>query len=184
MASGAPQNTVDFVMGCHQQLSDLLTSLAEESQSSKQPGSPYPDANAPIGSPPFSEGGMVNDDAMNVDDDYTPQEGGPMGTESDNSSDHDVNSSVIFKIPEETLNATPDPGSESGSGSSQLGDNDGFLASDEDFPPYGGGDLPEIITQLQKQLAETLSLQHYLAWIGSNGTVKAYNAHAQGQKAS
>jgi hypothetical protein len=134
-----------------------------------------------------------------------------MGTESDNQSDYEVDSSVIFRrIPEETLNATPDPGSEFGSGSSQLGDNDGFLASDEDFPPYGssyrpsggsgGGDLPDIIIQLQKQLlkdytlppcpdhppwqhtlsrAETLSLQHYLAWIGSNGTVKAYNAHAQ-----
>jgi hypothetical protein len=26
---------------------------------------------------------------------------------------------------------------------------------------------------------ETLSLKHYLAWSGSHGTVKAYNAHAQ-----
>jgi hypothetical protein len=60
--------------------------------------------------------------------------------------------------------------------------------------------LPEIIVQLQKQLlkgytlppcptlapgqqtlsqAEILSLQHYIAWTESNGTVKAYNAHAQ-----
>jgi hypothetical protein len=57
-----------------------------------------------------------------------------------------------------------------------------------------------VIIQLQKQLlgdytlppcpvepprqytlskSETLSLQHYLAWSGSHGTVKAYNAHAQ-----
>jgi hypothetical protein len=43
IASGAPQNTVDFVQSCHQKLSELLTSLSEESQSSKQPGSPYPD---------------------------------------------------------------------------------------------------------------------------------------------
>ena len=70
-------------------------------------------------------------------------------------------------------------------------------------PPSGGnnsGNLPEIIIRLQKQLlkgytlppcptlapvkhtlsmAEILSLQHYLAWTESYGTVKAYSAHAQ-----
>ena len=70
-------------------------------------------------------------------------------------------------------------------------------------PPSGGGNsgnLPEIIIQLQKQLlkgytlppcptqapgqhthsqTEILSLKHYLAWTESNGTVKAYIAHAQ-----
>ena len=69
--------------------------------------------------------------------------------------------------------------------------------------PRGGnnsGNLPEIIIRLQKQLlkgytlppcptlapvkhtlsrAEILSLQHYLAWTESYGTVKAYSAHAQ-----
>ena len=61
-------------------------------------------------------------------------------------------------------------------------------------------DIPDVVIQLQKQLLgkytlpspplnapllptlskeETLSLQHYLAWTESHGTVKAYNAHAQ-----
>jgi hypothetical protein len=43
IASGAHQNTVDWVQSCHYQLEELLDSLAEESQSSRQPGSPYPD---------------------------------------------------------------------------------------------------------------------------------------------
>jgi hypothetical protein len=42
-ASGAHQDSVDLVQGCHYQTSLLLNSLAEESQSSKQSGSPYPD---------------------------------------------------------------------------------------------------------------------------------------------
>ena len=80
---------------------------------------------------------------------------------------------------------------------------DSALYEAEYEPPSGGensGNLPEIIIQLQKQLlkgyvlppcptlapaehslsrAEILSLQHYLAWTESHGTVKAYNAHAQ-----
>src|ERR1700733_5830854 len=62
-------------------------------------------------------------------------------------------------------------------------------------------DLPEVIKTLQKQLlsgythpnhpsidnprghpltpAETLSLKHYIAWVDSRGTVKAYSRHAQ-----
>jgi hypothetical protein len=64
----------------------------------------------------------------------------------------------------------------------------------------GNEDLPDIIIQLQKKLlkgytlplsspeapsqhtlsrAETLSIQHYLAWTETHGTVKAYGAHAQ-----
>ncbi|KAH9083940.1 hypothetical protein EDB83DRAFT_2309815 [Lactarius deliciosus] len=71
ISSGAHQNTVDLVQSCHYQLAELLNSLAEESQPSRQPGSPYPDdlANAPIGSPPFPEGGIGSDDAMMVDGD-------------------------------------------------------------------------------------------------------------------
>jgi hypothetical protein len=73
-----------------------------------------------------------------------------------------------------------------------LGSNEAFIPSD--------GHIPDVVIQLQKQLlgdcklppcpvgppqehalsgSETLSLQHYLAWSDSHGTVKAYNAHAQ-----
>jgi hypothetical protein len=41
-ASGAQQDTIAFVQGCHYQITQLLNSL-EESQSSGQSGSPYPD---------------------------------------------------------------------------------------------------------------------------------------------
>jgi hypothetical protein len=68
------------------------------------------------------------------------------------------------------------------------------------FTP-GAADLPEVIQLLQKQLlsnytppnhppiidprgrslteAEVLSLKHYLAWVDSHGTVKAYSLHAK-----
>lgn len=82
-----------------------------------------------------------------------------------------------------------------------------YSAPDKAAHVPSGGDgrsvddnLPEIIIQLQNQLlkgytlpscpdvaplqhtlsrAEMLSLQHYLAWTESHGTVKAYNAHAK-----
>jgi hypothetical protein len=62
-------------------------------------------------------------------------------------------------------------------------------------------DVPEVVRRLQKQLlngythpnhpavndprqcplteTEELSLKHYIAWVDSHGTVRAYNAHAQ-----
>jgi hypothetical protein len=87
-------------------------------------------------------------------------------------------------------------------GSSEPDDFELDWSSDE--PSLSGhennGNLPEVIIQLQKQLlnnytlppcpdglpleytlsqAERLSLQHYLAWTESHGTVKAYNSHAR-----
>jgi hypothetical protein len=41
-ASGAQQETIAFVQGCHHKITGVLNSL-EESQSSGQSGSPYPD---------------------------------------------------------------------------------------------------------------------------------------------
>ena len=140
--------------------------------------------------------------------------------ELDYNSDQEDNSSVIFNVPEETLEAAlgPDSGSDSSGSSDPLEDDDNSSvdssvesddpALDEAIygPSFGGddgngdGNLPNIITQLQKQLlkgytlphapvepphqhtlsrAETLSLKHYLAWSESHGTVKAYNSHAQ-----
>jgi hypothetical protein len=43
-ASGAHQDTVDFVQGCHYKITQLLDDPAEESRSSGQSGSPYPDS--------------------------------------------------------------------------------------------------------------------------------------------
>jgi hypothetical protein len=117
-------------------------------------------------------------------------------------------SSVLFHIPEEILDGTPDSSSDSGQGD----EDDGSLEPDDlgsyqsSYGPSGsdsghhGDDVPDFIIQLQKKLskgyalppcptlapvqptlsrAEELSLQHYLAWTESHGTVKAYNAHAQ-----
>ena len=74
------------------------------------------------------------------------------------------------------------------------------LDEDDNFTP-GIADLPEVVQKLQKQLLshythpnhpplmdprghlltpdEELSLKHYIAWVDSRGTVKAYNLHAQ-----
>ena len=125
------------------------------------------------------------------------------------SSDGDDDSSVIFNIPEETMGAPLGSGSESDPLEYDLDDDSNLKDLDEAIPGssshvdyYGSddGDLPGVITQLQKELlkgytlppcpveppwqctlsrAETLSLKHYLAWTESHGTVKAYNAHAQ-----
>jgi hypothetical protein len=77
-----------------------------------------------------------------------------------------------------------------------------FLETDgADTLAPGAADLPEVIQLLQKQLlsdytppnhppiidprghsltgAEVLSLKHYLAWVDSHGTVKAYSLHAK-----
>lgn len=72
---------------------------------------------------------------------------------------------------------------------------------DEEAFAASGADLPEVIKKLRKQLlsgytppnhpslntpkadsltpAEQLSLKHYIAWVDSRGTVKAYGFHAQ-----
>jgi hypothetical protein len=71
----------------------------------------------------------------------------------------------------------------------------------DDVPSAGNAGMPEVVRRLQKQLlngythpnhppihdprhrplteVEELSLRHYLAWVDSHGTVKAYKAHAQ-----
>jgi hypothetical protein len=121
--------------------------------------------------------------------------------------DSEDDSSVLFHIPEEILDGGPDSGSDSGQ-DDDLDEDDGPLEPDDSasYGPSGsgsgdhGGNVPEFVIQLQKQLlngytlppcptqapvrptlsrAEALSLKHYLAWTESHGTVKAYNAHAQ-----
>lgn len=86
-ASGANLDTLAFVENCHYELIQLLSSIAEESQATRPPGSPYPDsesllfyvvnhllicfdlADAPIDLPSFSQGVFRDRDAMMVDDD-------------------------------------------------------------------------------------------------------------------
>jgi hypothetical protein len=123
-------------------------------------------------------------------------------------SDVEDDSSVIFDIPEETMGAPLGSGSESDPLEYDLDLDEVLEDPDKNIPGssprgYDGsddGDLPAVITQLQKELlngyllppcpseppelrslsrAETLSLKHYLAWTESHGTVKAYNSHAQ-----
>jgi hypothetical protein len=121
--------------------------------------------------------------------------------------DPDQDSSPIFDIPENTLLRDED----SSSDPDDLDDLDEDHGSDSldseqlsHEPSYSGhklgGNVPEIVHQLQSQLligytlppcperppseqtlsrAQILSLQHYLAWVESNGTVKANDAHAQ-----
>jgi hypothetical protein len=86
-ASGADQDTVDLLQDYHHWIIQLFNSLAEESQSSRQFGSPYPDgeyllfdalivyllicldlADDPMASPSFPEDVLRDDDAMLVDD--------------------------------------------------------------------------------------------------------------------
>ena len=72
---------------------------------------------------------------------------------------------------------------------------------DDVFSADAAADVPEVVKRLRKQLlngythpnhppvhdprrrplteAEELSLKHYLAWVDTHGTVKAYSAHAQ-----
>ncbi len=117
------------------------------------------------------------------------------------------NSSIIFDIPEEILDDAPDFGSDSDRQDDLSGDDDSSEPDDSasyqatSGSPYGGNEgLPDIIIQLQKKLlkgytlppcpseaplehtlsrADTLSIQHYIAWMETHGTVKAYDAHAR-----
>jgi hypothetical protein len=113
----------------------------------------------------------------------------------------------LFHIPEESLEAVLHSDSESSKLDDDFEDNNpDDLAYHAVYGSSGGGNgnhdgnLPNVISQLQKQLlkdyvlpprpveaplqqtlsrAETLSLQNYLVWTESHGTVKAYNSHAQ-----
>ena len=85
-SSGGDLDTLEFVENCHYELTQLLSSLAEDSQATRPPVSPYPDgkslvfnvfnhiligfdlADAPIDPPPFSGGVSRDEDAMIVDD--------------------------------------------------------------------------------------------------------------------
>jgi hypothetical protein len=123
--------------------------------------------------------------------------------------DLDGDGHAMFSIPEEVLEPTQDFGSNSGSSDEQDADDGFSEPDNDNFDLYGptesgdgsgDGNLPEIITQLQQKLlrgytlppcpseappqpelsrAERLSLHHYFAWTESNGTVKAYGAHAR-----
>jgi hypothetical protein len=109
----------------------------------------------------------------------------------------------LFNFLEESLEATLRSGSESSEPDDHFEDPDvhrALYGSSEAGDGNYNGNLPNVIMQLQKQLlkeyilppcpamaplqwtldrAETLSLQHYLVWTESHGTVKAYNAHAR-----
>jgi hypothetical protein len=111
---------------------------------------------------------------------------------------------AIFDVPEEIMETAEDFNSEHSSADEQYFDDGSAELDDAELygptESSGDGNVPEVITQLQQKLlkgytlppipeqapsrpdlsrAQRLSLHHYFAWIESNGTVKAYNAHAQ-----
>jgi hypothetical protein len=116
-------------------------------------------------------------------------------TDEDSDSDSDVNSS--------NLHPALAPASNVGGADNSLPERepDSRDLDEEDFVD-SGADLPEVVKKLQLQLlsgykppnhpsidddprgrsltsAEELSLKHYIAWVDSRGTVKAYRLHAQ-----
>lgn len=118
--------------------------------------------------------------------------------------DPEDDSSVMFDIPEETLLRDENLGSDLDDLDDLLddldedhgfSDPDGLESEQSSHEPFYSGheygrNVPNIILQLQSQLLneytlppcpnmQILSLQHYLAWVESHGTVKAYNAHAK-----
>ncbi|KAN0128807.1 hypothetical protein V8E53_013394 [Lactarius tabidus] len=119
-ASRAPQDLVDLVQDCHYQLTELLNSIAEESQSSRQSRSPNLDADASMAPQSILEDEMRDVDSMMVDDhdasfslerESWDLELDPYNLEG--LSDVEDDSSVIFDIPEETMGAPLGSGSES-----------------------------------------------------------------------
>ena len=118
--------------------------------------------------------------------------------------DLDEDRLALFDIPEEIFPETPQNSDSDDDGLyDNLGDGGGILEPN-DLAPTSSGDgsgrnVPDVIIQLQEKLlkgyklppypdqapsqpalspAEIWSLHHYFAWVESNGTVKAYNAHA------
>ena len=104
-------------------------------------------------------------------------------------SDDDFNTAELHPVQEALAGSSP-PGKEPG------------VDPDQDDASFAStADVPEVVRRLQKQLlngythpnhppihdprhrplteVEELSLKHYLAWVDSHGTVKAYNSHAQ-----
>ena len=149
----------------------------------------------------------MDEDEVFLEQDYVPhlEDGGDggdaifdipeelQGDEDDNCDPH----SRLLGYQAEGENLGPD------SGQLRYQDHDDYDFSNEAYrssQASHGHQIPDVITQLQKQLlgdytlppcpveppghhtlssSETLSLKHYLAWSDSHGTVKAYNAHAQ-----
>ncbi|KAN0138591.1 hypothetical protein V8E53_003579 [Lactarius tabidus] len=96
-----------FVENCHYDLTHLLSSLAEESQATRPPGSPYPDVDAPTDLPSLSMGVFRDrDDMMGRE----PTDGMDQ-SQSDPDDDSDGDDNPI--IPEEIMDPVDDPGSES-----------------------------------------------------------------------
>ncbi|KAN0130422.1 hypothetical protein V8E53_011823 [Lactarius tabidus] len=110
--SGTDLSTLAFVENCHYDLMHLLRSLAEESQATRPPGSPYPDVDAPTDLPSLSRGVFRDRDAMMVGDDSDasflfqgrePTDGMDQSqSDPDDDSDGDDNP-IMFDIPEEIM---------------------------------------------------------------------------------
>jgi hypothetical protein len=120
-------------------------------------------------------------------------------SESDEDSDEDVDPSEVHPCLESPSEGCPNI---SEPGSSHMGDLDSAdLDNDTNAVANLPDIVPDVVARLQRQLlagytppiyppiddsrggtlteSEELSLKHYMAWVDSHGTVKAYRLHAE-----
>jgi hypothetical protein len=128
-----------------------------------------------------------------IDQDAMLSEAGPSLSDQDSDFESEDDAELHPAMEPSSIDA-------SGHGSSLERDPDSDLDEDEAFAA-SDADLPEVVKKLRQQLlsgytlpnhpqiddprccpltsAEELSLKHYIAWVDSRGTVKAYSLHAQ-----
>jgi len=136
-----------------------------------------------------------SDPDLEEPDSYSQHTASVAGSDQDFDSDSDSDSDGLDRDPDCHPILEPTSNVEN-----PLPETDSADALDDAFIP-GAVDLPEVVQLLQKQLlsnyrplnhppiidprgrslteAEVLSLKHYLAWVGSRGTVKGYGLHAK-----
>ena len=153
------------------------------------------DVNAFAPGADFSYLGMDPNDLP--DSELDPSDAASSSSEDDSNSDPDDQSEV-----HPCLKPLEDKDADiSGHSSLSIGDPDNIDLDDNSDTVYAEANPPDFVRRLQKQLlagytlpnhpsvndpggytlseSERLSLEHYIAWVDSRGTVKAYQLHAE-----